>query len=93
MIWGNGSPCISKLESVLYNAKKGTIVALPQVNNSALKCNIFVKWSFYVDSHMKVWVEDIVDVLSTPGWVHTVEDFDLYHVGAKVAIEFFLLAD
>jgi hypothetical protein len=45
-----GSPCISKLGNVLYNSKKGTIVALPQVNNSVWECNISVKWSFCVDS-------------------------------------------
>jgi len=36
-------------------------------------------------------VEDIVDVLLTPSWVHTVEDFDLDNVSAKVATAYYLI--
>jgi len=38
-------------------------------------------------------VEDIVDALLTPSWVHIVEDFDLDCVSAKVATAFYLFAD
>jgi hypothetical protein len=37
--------------------------------------------------------EDIVDVLITPSWVQTMEDFDLDYVSAKVTTTFYLLAD